>query len=192
LIFKWQIFARRLHLPFFILFSPLIGIGLKRILSLNGSRFVAVALIVLAWPWLVHVQGRPIIESDYTSSVSVIGRTCEEMIEEMYSQHIQIVNLIKAEGCKNIGLNLSGDSAEYPLWMLFGSPESDVRFEWFVAGTPSERYIDPDFKPCALICKKCPKEWVEFQGLPLHSEWGGFGCLCISVKLIVINKNSIL
>ena len=96
------------------------------------------------------------------------------MIEEIYKQYIQIVDLIQAEGCKNVGLNLSGDSAEYPFWMLFGSPDSDVRIEWFVAGTPSERYKDPDFNACAVICHKCPLEWVEFQGLPLHSEWGRF------------------
>jgi hypothetical protein len=173
-IFRWQIFASRLHLPFFILFSPAIGIGLRRFFSRYGSRLVAVALILAAWPWLVNVSGRPIFESDYTSSVSVVGRTREEMIEEIYKQYIQIVDLIQAEGCKNVGLNLSGDSAEYPFWMLFGSPDSDVRIEWFVAGTPSERYKDPDFKACAVICHKCPLEWVEFQGLPLHSEWGRF------------------
>ena len=80
----------------------------------------------------------------------------------------------KNEECKYVGLNLSGDSAEYPCWMLFGSPESEVRIEWFEEGTPSERYIDPNFEACAVICHKCPKEWAEFQGLPIHSEWGRY------------------
>lgn len=100
-VFKWQIFASRLQLPFFVLFAPLIGLGLKRGLTINGARFVAIILVITAWPWIVHVGGRPLIKSHYTNSPSVIERTREEMIEALYGKIIPIVDLIKM---KNVNM----------------------------------------------------------------------------------------
>ncbi len=69
---------------------------------------------------------------------------------------------------------LSGSGAEYPLWVLLGSPDPDLEMEWIVSGTPSETYRQEDFQPCAVICEKCPEEWERFRDLPLSYQNGNF------------------
>ena len=44
-----------------------------------------------------------------------------------------------------------------------------------VAGTPSARYVDTDFVPCAVICDySCPQEWTSVRNLLLDRDLSGF------------------
>jgi hypothetical protein len=86
-----------------------------------------------------------------------------------------IAETIVAARCQAVGLMLAGDGAEYPFWVFLGAPRSDVRIEWIVAGTPSARYVDPDFEPCAVVCdRSCPSEWTRVRDIPLHMELSGY------------------
>ena len=67
---------------------------------------------------------------------------------------------------------LSGDDPEYLWWVLLGAPKANLRLEWIVSGTPSDRFTDPAFKPCAVICTSCPTEWKSFRDLPLQYQSG--------------------
>jgi hypothetical protein len=54
---------------------------------------------------------------------------------------------------------------------VLGTPRPDLRVEWIVAGTPSARFADPDFAPCAVVCdESCPADWTRIRGLPLTYE----------------------
>jgi hypothetical protein len=85
-----------------------------------------------------------------------------------------MTDIIHKNGCTKVGLMLSGSGAEYPLWVLLGAPDPDLEMEWIVSGTPSETYRQAEFHPCAVICEKCPREWVSFSGLPVVYESGSF------------------
>ncbi len=78
-----------------------------------------------------------------------------------------MVEMIQDADCSKIGIALSGNGAEYPIWVLMGAPRSDLEIEWLVSGTPSERYRKPDFEPCAVICQRCPDSWDTVYKMPM-------------------------
>jgi hypothetical protein len=89
-------------------------------------------------------------------------------LEEPYRS---VVEGIEVSGCSSVGIMLSGDAAEYPLWPLLGAPRGDLDVQWIVAGTPSDRYADPAFAPCAVICDgSCPDAWTSVRDLPLARQ----------------------
>ena len=62
------------------------------------------------------------------------------------------------------------DAVELPYGEIPGWPVSTAvgHAGTLVAGTPSERYADPSFEPCAVICVgSCPDEWTRVRDLPL-------------------------
>jgi hypothetical protein len=172
---KAQMFSIRLQSPFFLLAAPAFGlfgrrwqVWMKTALSvvLTGS-----SLVVLFCLWQ-----RPILPLD--------GRTIPTSIldtprQDLYfvtsidrSELMPVVEEIQRSDCQEIGLMLGGDDPEYLWWILLDAPWNALRLEWMVSGTPSSRYTDPEFQPCAVICTSCPEEWGEAFGNPLVLDTG--------------------
>jgi hypothetical protein len=87
----------------------------------------------------------------------------------------EITAAVQEAACHSVGIMLSGDAAEYPLWPLLAAPGGGTRLEWIVAGTPSARYRDVTFQPCAVVCdSSCPAAWAEVRGLPLALDLSGY------------------
>jgi hypothetical protein len=71
---------------------------------------------------------------------------------------------------------ISGNGAEYPLWVLLGAPSETLKIEWIIGEkAPSARFREVDFRPCAIICEACRQEWETLRGLPLVYKSSGFG-----------------
>jgi hypothetical protein len=178
LLFKWQIFGSRYHLPFFVLFAPAVGYILCKVLSPNFARLIAVIITVTAWPWLMNINSRPIIPNENSSVESVFKESRQSLLyandRRMLTPHTTMVEMIQGRDCKAVGLMLAGGGAEYPFWELLGAPDDELYIEWIVSGTPSERYRSPNFQPCAVICESCPNEWKQTQGLPLEYRKAGY------------------
>jgi hypothetical protein len=68
---------------------------------------------------------------------------------------------------------LGGDDPEYLWWVLLGAPWNSDRLEWIVSGTPTVRFVDPNFHPCAVICTTCSEDANKTYGLPLVANIGG-------------------
>ena len=178
-VFKWQIFGSRFHLPFFILLAPVIGTSFARVLPVQVLNVAGIITLLLSWPWLMSIQSRPLIPD----SESRVGSILIESRDNLYFgngpnyqyPYVEVTERIRDAGCTSIGLALAGNAAEYPFWVLMGSPREDVRLEWIVSGTPSARLTPTDFHPCAVICDgSCPKEWEIVNGLPLTLELAGY------------------
>lgn len=83
----------------------------------------------------------------------------------------KVIDRIKNEGCSRVGVMITGDGPEYPIWVFLGAPNSKLEVEWIVSDTPSAKYEDTEFKPCAVICdRSCPHRWESIRGLPLSYE----------------------
>jgi hypothetical protein len=175
LFFKWQIFGARYHQPFFLLFAPLISLAAVRFLPFTGSRLLGAALLVAAYPWLFSINSRPLIPiqgRSYTESILTASRQSlyfanAKNLERPYRD---MTDLIRQANCSQVGVMLSGNSAEYPVWVLLGAPRQDLLIEWIVGGDRYQRYEDSDFHACAIICEDCPAEWTTLRDLPIQYD----------------------
>jgi hypothetical protein len=178
LVFKWQIFGSRLHLPFFVLFAPAIGFSLSRILPSGAVRFIGAILILASWPWLMSIDSRPLIQNEQSLTGCILTKTHEELYftlgQHLIEPYTTMTEIINETGCRRVGLMLSGNGAEYPLWVLLGAPDPNLEMEWIVSDTPSATYRKTDFQPCAMICEKCPEEWENFRGLSIKYKGAGY------------------
>jgi len=178
-LFKWEPFASRFHLPFFILAAPVVGLMLFKTLTSCFAQIIGLALLVLSLPWLLSIQSRPLVPDALSTVGSIINESREVLyfaVEPGYrAPYVDITKRITAEGCTSVALAISGGGAEYPFWVLLGAPRDELQIEWLVSGTPSAVYKDADFKACAVICDRtCPSEWEEVNGLPLSHSTAGY------------------
>lgn len=173
---KTQVFAVRLQLPFFIIAAPIVGaieVGWKSWLRIP----LAVILFGTSLPVLFSLQQRPIIPLEgRTASGSIFKTPRLELYypdSALLSTYSSVVAEIKSSHCSQIGLMLGGDDPEYIWWVLLGAPwNQPLRLEWMVSDTPTGRFDDPNFHPCAVICTSCPDNWSQAFGLPLKQPVG--------------------
>jgi len=162
-------FSSRYHVPFFALVAPTFGFVTGRWRPAWIPAALALGLTIAAGPWLLSLHERPLLEDSRGYSVLTSKReslyfTTGPGLEEGYER---VAEKIQSASCSAVGVMLGGEAAEYPLWPLLGDPRSKTRLEWIVAGTPSARYSDPSFEPCAVVCDgTCPAGWTEVRGLP--------------------------
>ncbi len=174
-VFKWQVFSSRLLLPFFVLLAP---VAARAVTAWFPSWLVGVlgaAILVACWPWLTGIDNRPLLPKA-GSVVTILNTPREDLYAwpGSIAPHQAVAERILAQGCSTVGIAISGAGAEYPFWAFLGAPRSDLRIDWIVSGTPSGKYEDPDFAPCAVICDwSCPADSTTIRGLVLADTIGG-------------------
>lgn len=179
LIFKWQVFASRYHLPFFALLAPWLGAIASRRLPSAWILGLAAGLMLACFPWLTGIRTRPLLpwwDEPKVGSLLVEDRTSLVFAGGKYLQipYTEMAALIRQQGCLDVGLMLGGNAAEYPVWFLLGAPRDELRIEWLVGGTPSAALADADFNPCAILCAGCEEQGVTIRDLPLDYERSGY------------------
>ncbi len=170
IVFKWQVFSARYHLPFFVLFIPFPAVIMSRLMPRWTNNLIGVGFIVLAWPWVFNLENRSInqhIQAFQSSETNDSVMSFFNMGERQYTEFLPITNPISDVGCSQVAMLISGNGREYPFWRNLGAPRDDLKLEWIVVGTPSEKYRDQSFTPCAAICQYCPSEWTIFRDLYL-------------------------
>ena len=178
-IFKWQIFASRYHLPFFVLSAPWVGAIVARARHRAWSAFFSIGLLLAAMPWLFQIRSRPLVPKvgeSYVSSILSEPRKRLYVANGLYllEPYTEMTDWIRSSGCKSVGVAISGNGAEYPIWVFLGAPAEELDMGWIVAGTPSAAFADAEFEPCAIICEDCPTDRDRIAGLPRVLNRGGF------------------
>lgn len=137
LYLKWQPWHSRLHLPFFILFSPFVGLVLSRIKNHLTGNAVIVLLMIASIPWVFFNASRPLLGSESAIAKSprveknfmnpwqnkgIFETTRNEKYfynnSKLVDPYLTVVEQISKSGCANVGLMIGGDDWEYPLWVL--------------------------------------------------------------------------
>jgi hypothetical protein len=176
-VFQWQVFGSRLVLPFFVLAGAFVGTSLSAVLPRPGVVVLGLVVAALSWSWLTRLDERPLLPfGESGRSVFVSSRETQRFVlaKGLQAPLTELTSLVKSASCGSVGIMIGGDSPEYLLWSLLGAPRDDLRIEWLVAGTPSARFVRPDFQPCAVICETCPDDQTEVRGLPRVREAGGY------------------
>jgi hypothetical protein len=180
----------RFQLPMLIVWGPVFG----AIIFYLGSKWLAplaiVFFIVISIPYVLFNTTRPLIALKNESEPYAIhplpatGTTKASSIFYSDTRDLLFINApdwntplmeaahdIRESGCKDVGLRIDSHDVEYPIWWLLKAPQSGIRVESIYYSDYLNRYADPNFKPCAIICTICGSR-SQLHGLELAGNYG--------------------
>jgi Dolichyl-phosphate-mannose-protein mannosyltransferase len=178
---KWQPWNARLHLPFFILTTPFIGLLLSNIAKKQVVNFIAIILIISALPWVFFNRYRPIIDSNNIFQATRIEQYFKNR-PKLQEPYTQAVEYLTSKQCNQVGLVMGQDAWEYPLWILMQqSYGSNFKLQHInvtnVSSTLENKSSFKSFLPCGVIhmhTKRSKQEKVgkiNFRGNTFVREW---------------------
>jgi hypothetical protein len=161
-------------------------------LSWYSISWVLVAfLLIAALPWVVFNRTRPLIalknggDPFSIPCQHILGCTPGSILSEpptttlftnwheLRDPYMKMTADLKKTGCQQIGLRLDSIDSEYYFWWLLNAPQSGRRLETIYATPDTQRYIDPAFHPCAVICTTCSGHTSAY-GLPLFADYSNW------------------
>ncbi len=171
---KWQPWHSRLHLPLFILWSPILGLILAQIQPRLLTLLIVILLTFQAIPFLLDnplhpVWSSPNIWNMPRSHQYFLGAT---ILEEPYKHAVQ--EIIQAR-CSQLGLIMPVDAWEYPLWALFKQGQNtSVQIQSLEVANPSITLTNETFQPCGVVCLQCSEadlnKYSQLLGAPRLSN----------------------
>lgn len=178
---KWQAWNSRLHLPFFILISPFIGVVLSKLKKQKIAIFIVTFLLVSSLPWVFFNRYRPIIDSNNIFQVSRIEQyfNTRPYLNTTYTGAVEFLNSKK---CSNIGLSMGKDPWEYPLWVLLQQNNQKIVKIQHINVTNISAILEKedfykDFEPCGIISMETKKskqkknQEINFKGKTFIRAW---------------------
>jgi hypothetical protein len=152
---RWQPWNSRIQLPWFVLFSPFVGLELGRIQRQWLANIIVVLLLLSAFPWVLRNTLRPLVGR---KNIFITPR-----VEQYFAnQPLRAVPYIAAAqklsemNCAQVGLALNMDDWEYPIWALANQRQGQtIRFENVNLTNASAKLSDQapflNFAPCAIL-----------------------------------------
>jgi hypothetical protein len=170
-VFRFDTYGMRYHLPFWITFAPLFGVALALLKVDKLVNIITLGLLLTALPYVIFNRTRPLIamrpvQEPYTIPC-FLGCTSGSILNEspttvLFANWIQYrepysaaADLVRATSCRSVGLLIDSHDLEYTFWWLLNAPQSGIRIESIDTYPRLQRYVDPNFKPCAIICTIC-------------------------------------
>lgn len=186
-IVKYDLYGNRYQLPFFAAWAPIFGIAISITGRLSFKYALIVLLLLTAFPWVLFNRTRPLIamrdSSDPFTIPCLAGCTTGSILNEppektmfavwgnLGSAYVDAMKQVTQTGCQDIGLKLDSNDLEYAYWWLLGAPQNGIRLENIVTYPELERYLDPNFKPCVIICTTCGDQ-TQLFGLKRIGSYG--------------------
>ncbi len=150
LLLRWQPWHARLHLPLFVLCSPLVGVTLGRC---RTAALAGVGTILLAWagPFLVENASRPLLGE---ASVFRVPRPIQYFVSrpDLLGPYVEAAAFLRSRGCTDVGWLGDEESWEYPFWVLLGGVRPGrCRLEAVGVDNPSAALARGLFRPDAVV-----------------------------------------
>jgi hypothetical protein len=181
-LLKWQAWNTRLHLAFFVLMSPFVGVILSKI---QKRKIVAILMIVLltsSLPWVFFNRNRPIMANN---NIFQTSRIEQYFSNRLYLQdpYQEATDFLKEQKCSHIGLSMGNDPWEYPLWILLQKKNpSDLKIQHInvnnVSAKIENEYPYKNFEPCGVIAmetrksKQEKRQEIKFKDQNYLRVWG--------------------
>lgn len=157
---NWNPYVVRLHLPFLMVMAPVIGVAFGSWLRPGRVTLLGVLFVALSLPWVLLNQTRPVIGLRPRTAIVSVFRA--EKVDILFANwlpqrddFIAAAATVRETGCMQIGLRIDSHDLEYPHWWLLGAPQNGMRLEHVEPYPHLERYVDPGFRPCAILCTTC-------------------------------------
>jgi hypothetical protein len=185
----------RFQLPLIIIWAPVIGSMITRL----GEKWLApmalIFLFAISLPYVFFNTTRPLVAMKNTPEpfaihpLPMLGKTKSSSIFNADQRSLLFINApdwnnpymeaahdIRDSGCQDVGLRIDSHDPEYPIWWLLKAPQSGVRIETLYYSDVLNRYADPTFKPCAIVCTICGGR-TQLNGLNLTGTYDGIVAL---------------
>ncbi len=181
----------RFQLPLIIIWAPVIGSMITRL----GEKWLApmalIFFLAISLPYVFFNTTRPLIAMKNTPEpyaihpLPMLGKTKSSSIFHSDARSLLFINVpdwnnplmeathdIRDSGCQEVGLRIDSHDPEYPIWWLLKAPQSGIRIETLYYSELLNRYADPSFKPCAIVCTICGGQ-AQLNGLDLIGTYDG-------------------
>lgn len=158
LILKWQPWHGRLLLPQFVLGAPAIAVIAANCWRPRLVAVVALVLLTAALPWVFSNISRPLVHVSREAGVMfpllTVDRNRIYFVNnrDLYERYMQIAADIRQKNATSIGLVLSEDGWEYPLWVLIKEGNPTLVCIEHVEVENASRFIrTADFRPDYIV-----------------------------------------
>jgi hypothetical protein len=161
-------------------------------LSLTLATLAIIFFVMISLPYVLFNSTRPLIamkvgpEPFAIPVLPGLGNTRASRIffanpqdllfansPEMGKPYVESTQAIRAAGCNQVGLRIDSRELEYPFWRLLNAPESGTRIESIYYSSVLNRYADPNFKLCAILCTICGGR-IRLYGLDLIGTYDNY------------------
>lgn len=172
LYLKWQPWGSRLHLPLFILWSPAIAVAASRTLNRRFVNVLAVSLVVMAIPWVVGNQFRPLVGQGSILRAQRLNVYFYNR-PQIRKPYLEASAFLKSHGCSRVGLICDHDAWEYPLWVVLQrDSEQEVRIEHVAVINVSGQKLRIDSSDlCGIVSFSSQGDEIVLGGKTYASEF---------------------
>jgi hypothetical protein len=168
-VFRWQPWHTRLHLPLFALAAPLVAVALASLIERGpGHQLLVLALGVSSIPYLLMNEARPLV-----GSRSLLRQARMETrfnnSPDLRDSYEQATRFLLRSHCRDIGLNLGGDGWDYPLEVLLEQGSSErLRVRDIGVNNETGKLSPPvPFAPCAVVIGFNGGDSFDVEGRPM-------------------------
>lgn len=160
---RWERFIERYTITYLALLCPMIAILLNTLLleKENWGNMLAGILIFISLSELVNMIPYHYSESNWENG----NRSIEyfhNWKEEKYEVYEEIAEYIKLQQYASVGLKISENSYEYPLWALLS--DMNIIINGITVENETSIYEDADFIPdCIFVDKEVGIEEYEYH-----------------------------
>jgi hypothetical protein len=154
---KWEASGGRMLLPLFILGSPLAGTLLAMIRPAPVTVLLCLFLLDGARVPLLKNWTRPLMGPHTVFTTPRDQQYYMDMLPlNDRDWQLRAIEATVRSGCDSVGLDFSGDQAEYPFQALLRARSPGVRFMHVGVENASARYYPKEPpKLCAVLCMHC-------------------------------------
>jgi 4-amino-4-deoxy-L-arabinose transferase-like glycosyltransferase len=175
-ILDFDLYGVRYQIPFFAVMAPVVGLVAERVARPRVVLGASMMLLLTGIPWVLLNGSRPAIGMKPRTMIDSVFDETQPVIllanwTDLRDAYIGAAQTVRESGCRSVGLRLDSHDLEYAYWWLLDAPQSGVRLENIDPPAHLERYVDEDFRPCAVICMVCGGR-TRFHGLDLAFNRG--------------------
>jgi 4-amino-4-deoxy-L-arabinose transferase-like glycosyltransferase len=160
-LLRWSPWNARMHLPFFVMMSPIIAYVLVK-MSAYMRHGIIVLLVLGSFYYLFFNEAKSVF-GEY--SIFQITQQQEMFMAkpELLPLYNQAINYVKIRNYRKIGIKISGNDFEYPLWyMLHAFYGENFELHHVDVLNPSG-VVKQNFIPEVILCNLCRKdEYVKY------------------------------